>query len=119
MWGVRREEGERLLQPRWGGRAAPVVRFVEGAQPSVAPHREVTDGESGPVHVLQAAAPVVGHLDAEQVLHARVPRGGQRVHIHLAAQQRALELKAHDHVHRCATQPTRARRGSAGQDGSA
>ena len=46
---------------------------------------------------VQAAAPVVGHVEAEELLHASVPFGGHVSDLDVSAQQAPLDLEAeHD-----------------------
>ena len=52
------------------------------------------------MHVLQHAARIVGHIDAEQLLHLGVPRLGQVVERERAGDELLLELEAEDDVER-------------------
>ena len=60
--------------------------------------REVAEQPGAPVHVLQHALGGVGHVDAEQPVHALVPRRRQVVDRERALDQRQLELEAQDDV---------------------
>ena len=61
---------------------------------------KVPVGRTRPVHVLEHAACVVGHLDAQELLHARVPRLRQVGEGELARHQLLLQLEAEDDVQR-------------------
>ena len=62
--------------------------------------REVAVRRARPVHVLEHAARVVGHLDAEELPHPRVPRLRQVGERELAGDELLLELEAEDDVQR-------------------
>mmetsp|Transcript_1361 Transcript_1361/g.4133 ORF Transcript_1361/g.4133 Transcript_1361/m.4133 type:complete len:475 (-) Transcript_1361:197-1621(-) len=62
--------------------------------------REVADRAKGPVDVLQAAARIVGHVYAQVLLHAPHPVGRHLGNLHLAAEERALDVVPQDHVQR-------------------
>jgi hypothetical protein len=77
--------------------------------------REVADRAHRPVDVLQAAAAVVGHLEAEVGADALVPGAGQLGDRQVAGEQRALQVEAqHDVevVRRLVAASTRIRPGS-------
>jgi hypothetical protein len=89
---------DRLQQARdLGLRRAEQLRRQHGAQ-RVA--REVAEGAAGPVDVLQAAQPVVGRNDAEEIPHPLVPGARQVAHGEVARDQRAFEAVAQDDVQR-------------------
>ena len=50
------------------------------------------------MHVLEDAAYVVGHVDAEQILHLRVPGLGQVAERERAGDELLLQLEAEDDV---------------------
>ena len=101
--------------PRRAGRrglAAPAARRPDLQRDHVAERirREVADAAARPVDVLQDAVGVVGHVDAEEVLHPRLPDLGQVVERDRALEQLLLELEAEDDVE--AVVARRRRRGS-------
>jgi hypothetical protein len=61
--------------------------------------REIADEPDRPVSVLQHALRVVGDVDAEVVVHPRVPDLRQVLQLDAVVDDVALELEAKDHVH--------------------
>ncbi len=97
------ERGEAALGQR-GGDAGPLGR--RGLEQLCRCHRaegvggKVAEGAVIPVDVLQAAAAIVGHLEAKQGLDARVPCARQVSHREVAGHQGAFEPPAQDDMGR-------------------
>src|SRR5262249_3148129 len=60
--------------------------------------REVADQPDRPVHVLEDAVRIVRHVDAEVLLHSRIPRRRQIANGQRPGEQLQLELEAQDDV---------------------
>ena len=82
-----------------------VAEILQRALPDLHGHyvaervrREVAERAGRPVHVLQHTLSVVGDIDAEVFVHARVPRFGQFGDREPVLDQVLLELEAEDDV---------------------
>ena len=86
-----------LLEIRHGlERLLPDLHRHHGAEEV---RREVAEQAGAPVHILQNAVPVVGHVDAEILVHLFRPALRQVTQLDAAVDDVLLELEAEDDVH--------------------